>query len=650
MANYLVISTGSDDAYNKRTNKIVTLIYGHHSKLQRSVGEKDFMKSEKFKDTQQRMITNLERFCHLYSERSQFSPLSWNNCLARFSDPISFEIELKANSNDPVNDFLEMSVAFSSLLQADRGSFSDWNKTNYNLELDTSKLINTGSKLSSIRDVIQRQLLSGLEYDNPVVVINAPTGSGKTKVFLDLINEYRSKYKNLERIFYFSPLLALTEDFEEKLAKTVSDVNEVLIYNHLFSGSIEEKKTFESGQVFDSQWIFENESFNRPFIITTTQRLLITIFSNNQADKLKLASFRNSLLIVDEVQTIPKYILKSLVHILKSMYQFLSTRTILVSATIPHELQSIPSMQPSNETRKSYLDLTKKRVSFQYWSDKDVSKGKTLVMANTRRKAANIFKTIQKRFPDTLYLSSGVRKKDKIRILSQIHQNEQSNIQFILVSTQAVEAGVDLSFSHIFREIAPLDSIIQVMGRLNREAEDNNAKLILYEYGNEYKPYSKLELTLSEEILKRANDSTELYSSLPRYYESISERNNLYKQFSRELDDHIAKLNFDLIWEFINNHVLDKSLENERDTVLIPEVEEWEGIKQRLMKTRLTKTDYRAFSNISASLPKKVYDLGIQDYFDADVFEKNILLPKKERLNQVYDGILGTDKWLIPAY
>jgi len=134
---------------------------------------------------------------------------------------------------------------------------------------------------------------------------------------------------------------------------------------------------------------------------------------------------------------------------------------------------------------------------------------------------------------------------------------------------------------------------------------------------------------------------------LPRYYESISERNNLYKQLSKELDDYIAKLDFDKIWEFINNHVLDNALENERDTVLIPEVEEWDGIKQRLMKKRLTKTDYRTFSNISASLPKKVYDLRIRDYFDVDVLEKSILLPKKEHLNEVYDRILGTDKWLI---
>ena len=157
-----------------------------------------------------------------------------------------------------------------------------------------------------------------------------------------------------------------------------------MIYNHLFSGSIEEKRGFESGQVYDFNWIYENESFNRPFIITTTQRLLITIFSNKHADKLKLASFRNSLLIIDEVQIVPKYILGSLIRILKRMHQFLGTRTILVSATIPHELRSIPTAQPSEETRRSYLDLTKKYVTLQPWSNvyRDIEKGRTLVMAN----------------------------------------------------------------------------------------------------------------------------------------------------------------------------------------------------------------------------------------------------------------------------
>jgi Mn-dependent DtxR family transcriptional regulator len=249
--------------------------------------------------------------------------------------------------------------------------------------------------------------------------------------------------------------------------------------------------------------------------------------------------------------------------------------------------------------------------------------------------------------PDTMYLSSGIRKKDKRKILSQIHEKEKANAQYILVSTQVVEAGVDISFSHIFREKAPLDSIIQVMGRLNREAEADEARLAVFEYDNEFRPYSQLELDESEKILKEAKDSTQLYSSLAQYYKSISEKNETYKKYSSELEYYISRLDFDRIWEFINYHVLDKALENERDTVLIPDLHEWDEIKQIIMRSKLTKTNYRRFADISASLPKKIYDLGIEDYFDSEALEKNILLPKKEYLNEVYHDVVGTDKWLL---
>lgn len=672
-------------------DKIIMLIYGHHTRLHGSLGKKEFEKSEKFKNSKQEMFDNLRKFYQVSSEKPEFSTLSWNRCLTSFaSDRVGFDIKLKPKSGDnSVSDFLQMSVAFSCLLQADRGSFSDWKPPKFDEEIDTSKLIRTESKLSYLRGVIQEELLNGFRYDQPITVISGPTGSGKTKVFLDIINQFQFKYNDLERIFYFSPLLALTEDFETELIKTIHDWDEILVYNHLFSGSIEEKRrVFESGQVYESQWIFENESFNRPFIITTTQRLLYTIYSNTYGDKLKLASFRNSLLIIDEVQTLPKYILRNLIKILEDMHRFLGTRTILVSATIPYELQSIPTTQPSEQTRRSYLDSTKKYLSFQCWSDLDhktLKKGRTLVMANTRRKAVNIFDTIvrcsncQHRridhnkttisseisrcrvgncvcdsyLSDTMYLSSGIRKKDKRKILSQIHEKEKANDQYTLVSTQVVEAGVNISFSHIFRERAPLDSVIQVMGRLNREAEKDQAQLVVYEYDQDYKPYSELEQDESKAILKRAKDSIQLYYSLADYYKSVSEKNNLYKEYSQELDSYVFQLDFDETWRFINKYVLDMALENERDTVLIPDIDKWDEIKQIILRNRLTRASYRRFADISASLPKKIYDLGkiysldIENYFDAEALEKNILLPKKEYLHEIYDDTVGTDKWLI---
>jgi hypothetical protein len=73
----------------------------------------------------------------------------------------------------------------------------------------------------------------------------------------------------------------------------------------------------------------------------------------------------------------------------------------------------------------------------------------------------------------------------------------------------------------------------------------------------------------------------------------------------------------------------------------------WDEIKRILTQKRLTRTSYRGFAEISASLSQKIYDLGIADYFDDAVLEKNILLPKKEYLNEVYDDVLGTDKFFL---
>ncbi len=123
-------------------------------------------------------------------------------------------------------------------------------------------------------------------------------------------------------------------------------------------------------------------------------------------------------------------------------------------------------------------------------------------------------------------------------------EKERSNEQYMLVSTQVVEAGVDISFSQVYREKAPLDGIIQVMGRLNRKVETRDARLTVFEYdngGDDFRPYSQLEMRESEEILREVKDSIQLYSSLAEYYKSISEKNET-KNYSSELWSHLCNL------------------------------------------------------------------------------------------------------------
>lgn len=633
-------------------DKILVLIYGHHSTIRRSLG--DIKQGKQFIASRDTMKEYIKEFSSQVSDILEFSKLNWSSCVEKFSRPVSFDFEL--NSSSTPDDFLEMSVAFSCLLQADRGSFRDWSVPKFDLSIDTSSLakpkqmrdlssstrLQQQEKMGSMRNRFQKEVMENFDCSEKVIVINAPTGIGKTKVFLDLISKYKGD-KTIQRVFYFSPLLALTEDFESKFESTLQDKNQssdVLIYNHMFAESLEEKRRDTDGE-YNREWNFLIESFNKKFVITTTQRLLMSIYSNTAKDKLKLASFRNSILIIDEVQTIPKFILSNLKDIFQKMGQYMGTKIILISATIPNEINEISKVKISKDLLDDYLDQTQKQIEVMEKLDlSTLIINKTLVMANTRKKAVNIYKDISQIHKDKtkIYLSAGIRKKDRIEILKNLSEKEN----YVLVSTQVVEAGVDISFSNIYRESAPLDNIIQVMGRLNREGLNPDAKLVIYSTDGNELPYSPLEFAESQKRLENIHNSKELYSILKQYYSDISARNKWNIEKTDKLESCIKNLDFDGVWEFVKNELF---AEDDRDSVFIPELENWDEYKNALVNNQL-KDNFKKYGLYTATLPRSVYKIGTE-YFDEALLEKNILLPKKEHLKTIYDKNMGLDKWII---
>ncbi len=620
---------------------ILHTIYGHHGRLYRSLPKQN--DSDKFKRTQTAVLEGLIKFREQVKENKNFSDLDWDSCLKKFERPMKFVSTLE-NNRSGILDFLSASFLFSALLQADRGSFTDWKKPLFDLAIETKSLVKEDSPLAIPRTRFQKEATTNYDFSKNVNVINAPTGIGKTKVFLDLINEYRTKF-SLERVFYFSPLLALTDDFEDKIKTTLTDkIDEVLSYNHLFSGSLHEKDGYESGEYQPYHWHFEDESFNRKFIITTTQRLLMTLYSNGQGDKLKLASLKNSLLILDEIQTVPKFLLPNLIEYLGKIAEKCGAKILLVSATIPNELKHLGQTKVSNDIIPQYLESTEKKIRFvDMLNIGDASGGKVLVMANTKKKTSSLFMKLNEQFDDVLYLSTGIRKKDRKEILASI--SSPQTIGKILVSTQVVEAGVDISFSHIYREVAPLDSIVQVMGRLNREKNFGDAILTIFQIDTVAKPYSELEYRESLDILKNITSSKSLYEKLPEYYKTISEKNQKNKELAKEILGLAENLDFDGAWEFVNSKVLP---DDHHETVFVPKTtSELKEIRTSVLsKGKLDKNIARKFAYYTAVLPTSVKQLGISDLFDDEMKHFGILLPKPEHLDIIYDEKLGLDKWL----
>lgn len=631
-------------------DKILVLIYGHHSTIRRSLGE--IKQGKQFIASKEIMKESIKEFSSKVSDILEFSKLNWNSCIEKFPRPVLFDLEL--NSTSTPDDFLEISVAFSCLLQADRGSFKDWFIPKFDLSIDTTSLAkpeqlkNLSSfariqqeKMGAMRSRFQKEVMENFDYSEKVIVIHAPTGIGKTKVFLDLISKYKDD-KTIQRVFYFSPLLALTEDFERKFESTLKDVkqaSDVLIYNHMFAESLEEKRR-DSDEGYNREWNFLIESFNKQFVITTTQRLLMSIYSNTAKEKLKMASFRNSILIIDEVQTIPKFILSNLKDIFQKMGQYMGTKIILVSATIPNEIDEINKVKISKDLLDDYLDQTQKQIAIETLDLPTLIINKTLVMTNTRKKAVNLYNSIVQIHKDRtkIYLSSGIRKKDRIDVLKNLSAKEN----YILVSTQVVEAGVDISFSNIYREAAPMDNIIQVMGRLNREGLDPDAKLVIYPTDGSELPYSKLEFDESWKRLENIHNSKEIYAILEQYYGEISARNKRNIAKTMELETYIKNLDFEKVWTFVKNELF---ADDDRDSVFVPELENWNELKDALLNNQL-KDNFKKYGLLTATLPRSVDKIG-REYFDEELLEKNILLPKKEHLKIIYDENMGLDKWLI---
>jgi CRISPR/Cas system-associated endonuclease/helicase Cas3 len=206
-----------------------------------------------------------------------------------------------------------------------------------------------------------------------------------------------------------------------------------------------------------------------------------------------------------------------------------------------------------------------------------------------------------------------------------------------------LEAGVDVSFAEVYREVAPLDNIVQVMGRLNREGEAKNPKLYIFQKDLDHLPYSELEYQESLKILKKVKNSKELYDKLDSYYERVSAKNVQNANRIEELDRLIHDMDFEGVSRFVNNHVF----ADEGHSMIVPETEQdLKRISEALKSTqKIDKRSFKSYSSLTANIPASSLKI-VRDYLDQELLEKGILIPKEGCLQDVYDVEVGLDKWI----
>ena len=322
--------------------------------------------------------------------------------------------------------------------------------------------------------------------DNPggVITLNAPTGSGKTLTSLRYALAHAAKYHK-RRIIFVIPLLSILEQNADEIRKWIGD-DSVILEHH--SNVVSDNGNSEDSGTREAL----TESWESPVIITTLVQLMNTLFSGKTSCIRRFHALAHSVIVIDEVQTVPLKMLSLFNLALNFLTEICGATAVLCSATQPeltdthqeHPLLSEPKeMIPFDRElwtafKRTEItdagDMTLEKI--QDFGIKLVKKSKSLlIICNKKIEAYHIYKGLTKKGCKAYHLSAAMCTEHRRRVLNEIKtelKNADAGHPVICVATQVMEAGVDVSFGTVIRILAGMDSIVQAVGRCNRYAEN----------------------------------------------------------------------------------------------------------------------------------------------------------------------------------
>lgn len=417
--------------------------------------------------------------------------------------PVFNEIEKLADNADAKiqNTQITFYIGFlarlilSAIIEADRSDTAQFmngysEKTVKNIsEIWINCIKNVEQKLSTMpldkpinktRAQISALCAEAGNLESGIYRLNLPTGAGKTLTSLRYALHHALAH-NKKRIIFTMPLLSIIEQNAGIIHDYIG--NEELILEH-HSNIVE---TDENDELDKRELLIE--SWNVPIIITTMVQLLNTLFAGKTSNIRRMQALCNSIIVIDEVQTVPDKMLSLFNLALNFLAKICNATIILCSATQPCFEKT---MYPLDKSVKDLITLTKeqetvfKRVRLEYKGEMDCEEladfaagileenNSLLLVCNTKNEAAVMFNLLCSKLKDVkaFHISAGMctaHRKETIKEMQEALENKQQKV--LCVSTQVIEAGVDVSFARVIRLLAGMDNIVQATGRENRNRE-----------------------------------------------------------------------------------------------------------------------------------------------------------------------------------
>lgn len=402
--------------------------------------------------------------------------------------------------------------------------------------------------------------------ENHFYTITAPTGIGKTFGCLAFANKLKNLLPKGEgRIIYALPYTSIIDQNYDEF-KRIIEFNKkelfekrperyLLKHHHLTFGKIE-NRTDEDDYSYKSYLddkLFV-ESWESSMIVTTFVQFFHTMIGFRNKFLKKFHNIVNSIVILDEVQNVDPNYYRLLKRTLKILGEKFNIYFLLITATQPEILEDpIDLIDASkymknelfNRVRMSY-DHDTKNVEEFYLNFAESFEGKNcLIVLNTRKAAIETYKYLSEnmRGYEFFCLTTYLIPKDRKKKIEEIKNNVKNHEKIIVISTQMIEAGVDVSFEYVFRDLGPFDSIVQVAGRCNRSGEYGilGGSMTLLSLGTSNNVYDKFLIQTADNVLQDTEYSSSDFYQLSKEYFSKFD----YEEKSRKLLKAIWQLNYD---------------------------------------------------------------------------------------------------------
>ncbi len=357
--------------------------------------------------------------------------------------------------------------------------------------------------LNELRNRIFQQCLEAAQHEPGFFSLTVPTGGGKTLAGMAFTLAHAQRHE-LRRVIVVIPFLSIIEQNAAQYRRILDPENKGVVIEH-HSALNPPEDTGEARQ--RSPLTYAAENWDAPVIVTTSVQFIESLFANRTSRCRKLHNIARSVVIFDEVQTLPPHLLNPLLNVLREMRDRYGVSFVFSTATQPafrHRPRHLEEGFKAGEIREITADTAAtfrqlQRVRYTLpqpgqtmtWlalATTLATQPQALCVVNVRRHAYELWQELRRALPEAeresvFHLSSAMCAQHRFDLLGDasnpqpgtIRQRLCQQLPCRLVSTQLIEAGVDVDFPVVYRALGPLDGIVQAAGRCNREGRLTDA-------------------------------------------------------------------------------------------------------------------------------------------------------------------------------